>query len=257
MGTCFVMQPFDAASFDRRYEEIFAPAIREAGLAPYRVDQDPKVSIPIQEIENGIRDAQLCLADITLDNPNVWFELGFAIACKKEVVLLCSDERTTRFPFDIQHRTIIKYTTKSISDFETLKEQITVKIKAYLSKAETLANVSEITKLTTFEGLDHHEVVALAALAENLQHPEDDASMYQIKRDMEASGYTKIAATLAVKSLAQKQYIEYGARKDPETGEYYTGYWFTDKGWGWILSNQDRFVLNKPASKEKENDVPF
>jgi len=43
MATCFVMQPFDGSIFDRRYDEIFAPAIRDAELDPYRVDQDPKV----------------------------------------------------------------------------------------------------------------------------------------------------------------------------------------------------------------------
>ena len=153
MSTCFVMQPFDGAAFDKRYDDVFAPAIVAAGLTPYRVDQDPKVSIPIQDIENGIREAGLCLADVTLDNPNVWFELGFAIASGKEVVLVCSNERTTRFPFDIQHRTIIKYQTSSTSDFEKLKVGITTRIKAYLEKTEALSNISEISKLTKFEGL--------------------------------------------------------------------------------------------------------
>jgi len=98
------MQPFDGDKFDRRYVDVFEPAIRDAGLEPYRVDQDPKVSIPIQDIESGIRNSALCLAEITLDNPNVWFELGFAIASGKEVVLVCSDERTTRFPFCVFQR---------------------------------------------------------------------------------------------------------------------------------------------------------
>jgi hypothetical protein len=68
MPTCFVMQPFDGGPFDQRYTEVYANAIRDAGLDPYRVDQDPKVSIPIQEIESGIRQSQICLAEITLDN---------------------------------------------------------------------------------------------------------------------------------------------------------------------------------------------
>lgn len=71
MDKCFVMQPFDGSDFDSRYEDVIAPAIREAGLEPYRVDRDPKVSIPIQDIESGIRESRLCLADISLDNPNV------------------------------------------------------------------------------------------------------------------------------------------------------------------------------------------
>ena len=250
MATCFVMQPFDGGTFDKRYEDVFAPAIRDAGLDPYRVDQDPKVSIPIQEIETGIRESQICLAEITQDNPNVWFELGYAIACKKQVVLVCSDERTTKFPFDVQHRTIIKYTTKSISDFQKLKSQIFAKLKACLEKAEKLSTVSEISKLTKFEGLDQHEVVALAALAENLDHPNDHASTFQIKRDMEASGFTKVATTLALKSLLQKGFLQTGPYQD-DGGDYYTGYELTDQGWTWILENKDKFVLQRPPKEPR------
>lgn len=255
MATCFVMQPFDGGTFDKRYNDVFAPAIRDAGLDPYRVDQDPKVSIPIQEIEIGIRESQICLAEITIDNPNVWFELGYAIACGKEVILICSDERTTRFPFDIQHRTIIKYTTKSISDFQKLRGQVTARLKACLQKAETLTTVSEISKLTKFEGLDQHEVVALAALAQNLDHPTDHASTFQIKRDMEAGGFTKVATTLALVSLVQKGLLESDSFEDP-AGDYYNGYKLTDRGWTWIFENKGKFVLQKPPKIEPD-DIPF
>ncbi|OGP82533.1 MAG: hypothetical protein A2Z08_06210 [Deltaproteobacteria bacterium RBG_16_54_11] len=255
MGTCFVMQPFDQGVFDQRYEDVFVPAIREAGLEPYRVDQDPKVSIPIQDIEAGIRDADLCLAEITQDNPNVWFELGYAIACRKEVVLVCSKARTTRFPFDIQHRTIILYPTGSPRDFKKLHDDITAKIRAYLQKAETLSAVSEISKVTKFEGLEQHEVVCLAAIAENLEYPEDNAAIYQIKRDMEASGFTKVATTIAIASLLQKSLLVQDQFEDPESGSHYTGYSLTDAGWKWILANKDKFVLQKP--KPKKDDIPF
>jgi hypothetical protein len=87
MGTCFVIQPFDGGKFDKRYDDVFSPAIRAADLEPYRVDRDPNVSIPIDDIEKGISASTACLVDITTDNPNVWFELGYAIAAQKEVVL--------------------------------------------------------------------------------------------------------------------------------------------------------------------------
>jgi len=254
VGTCFVMQPFDHGVFDQRYEDVFAPAIQEAGLEPYRVDQDPKVSIPIQDIEAGIRDAEICLAEITQDNPNVWFELGYAIACGKEVVLVCSKERTTKFPFDVQHRTIITYPTGSPRDFQKLQADITARIKAYLQKAETLSAVSEISKVTKFEGLDQHEVVCLAALAENLDHPEDHASTYQIKRDMEASGFTKVASTLALVSLLHKGFLEQSRYEEPHGPDHYTGYNLTSKGWNWVLSNKDKFLLRTPPP---EDEIPF
>jgi hypothetical protein len=76
MPTCFVIQPFDDGPFDKRYEDVFVPAIRAAGMEPYRVDRDPAASIPIEDIEKGIRSAGACLADISEPNQNVWFELG-------------------------------------------------------------------------------------------------------------------------------------------------------------------------------------
>lgn len=92
MATCFVIQPFDSGKFDKRFHDIYKPAIEAAGLEAYRVDQDPGVQVPIDSIEKGIRQAAVCLADITADNPNVWYELGFAYAAGKPVVMVCSEE---------------------------------------------------------------------------------------------------------------------------------------------------------------------
>ena len=63
MPRCFVIQPFDNGRFDKRYRDVFGPAIEAAGLEPYRADRDPGVSIIIEEIESRIRDADVCLAD--------------------------------------------------------------------------------------------------------------------------------------------------------------------------------------------------
>ena len=76
MDKCFVIQPFDNDKYDRRYTDVFAPAISRAGLEPYRVDKDLGVKIPIVDIEKGIAESSLCFAEISNDNPNVWYELG-------------------------------------------------------------------------------------------------------------------------------------------------------------------------------------
>lgn len=259
MDRCFVMQPFDGGVFDKRYEDTFAVAIKEAGLEPYRVDQDPKVSIPIQDIENGIRDSKICFAEITLDNPNVWFELGYAIASGKEVVMVCSSDRHTKFPFDVQHRSIIKYDTESASDYEKLKERITSKLKALVQKERTLPQLSELTKLSSIEGLEQHEIVFLAAMAENLDHPEDHVTAYQIKSDMEKTGFTKVASTLALKSLLQKDLV-FSDKYQEWNSEPYIGFSLTEKGWNWVLNNQDQFLLKKPEVKsalDDFDDIPF
>lgn len=100
MNQCFVIQPFDERN-DKLYDEVYKEALEEAGVEPYRVDQDPTVAIPIDDIEQNIRASAICLADITTNNPNVWYELGFAFAVDRPVVMTCANGRSGPLPFDI------------------------------------------------------------------------------------------------------------------------------------------------------------
>ena len=67
---CFVVMPFDGL-FDDIYREIYAPAIREAGLEPLRADDIYDNQPIIQDIKQAIRDAALVLAEVSDRNPNV------------------------------------------------------------------------------------------------------------------------------------------------------------------------------------------
>ena len=261
MDKCFVMQPFDGGVFDKRYNDIFSLAIKDAGLEPYRVDQDPKVSIPIQDIEAGIKDSRICFAEITKDNPNVWFELGYAIASGKEVILVCSKERVTKFPFDIQHRSIISYSVESSSDFDMLRKQITEKIQAYLNKEVVLPRLTERLVTIDIDGLEEHEIVCLAAMASDINNPESAVSPYQIKNDMDKSGFTNIAAAIAIKTLLKKELI---CQEEVQewNSEPYLAYRFTEKGWFWIIQNQKKFLLKKSNINTNpldnfEDNIPF
>jgi nucleoside 2-deoxyribosyltransferase len=148
---CFLIQPFDKGQFDKRCKDIFEPAIKKAGLEPYRVDQDISATVLIETIEREIKSATVCLADISTDNPNVWYELGFALALEKPVVIVCEKQRE-KFPFDIQHRSIIQYATESSSDFEELKQKITDKILAFLnSNPKTNSNQNIEEKVNSFD----------------------------------------------------------------------------------------------------------
>lgn len=253
MGKCFVMQPFDHGVFDKRYDDIFEPAIKDAGLEPYRVDKDPSVSIPIDDIEAGIRRSELCLAEITTDNPNVWFELGFAIAVPKEVILVCSEERKTRFPFDVQHRNIIKYKTESSQDFQKLREKITQRVKALLKKQEEIGRVSKISPVAETEGLSQHEMVALITVMQNSFISTEGVSAYSIKDDMNKAGFTDIAISLALKSLIQKDMLLQNYEQD-QRGYEYPVYYVTSNGEQWLFDNQDKLVLRE---KSTQDDIPF
>ncbi len=199
MNTCFVIQPFDNGGvFDKRYDDVLVPAIIEGGLNAYRVDRDPSANILIENIEDGIRGANICLADITEDNPNVWFELGFAFASKKDVILICSEERTI-FPFDVQHRRIITYRTGSPSDFEKLKKAIVPRIKTLLTKEKNIIELKSSIKETG--DLSNPEIVVLVSLLENQSPQNEPIGAHIIVNDVEKTGFNKVACKLALIKL--------------------------------------------------------
>lgn len=252
MDACFVIQPFDRGVFDKRYNDTFEPAIKAAGLEPYRVDRDPRVSIPIEDIEKGIRNSKICFAEITTDNPNVWFELGYAIASQKEVVLVCSNQRETRFPFDVQHRNIIEYKTDSSSDFDKLRESITERIEALVKKEAELEKIATISPIVETEGLSQHEMVALVTIMQNRLAPDESIAAYSIKNDMNKAGFTDIAVSISLTSLLKKGMLNISEEKD-YNGEPYSAYTVTSKGEDWLLTNVDKLVLHK----DTVDDIPF
>ncbi len=258
MGTCFVIQPFDSGKFDKRFADVYKPAIEAAGLEPYRVDRDPKVDVPIDAIEGGIRDASLCLADITTDNPNVWYELGYAFASNTPVVMICSSERSSgKFPFDIQHRTIITYRIDSPSDFSELARAITERIKAYLTKDETLRQIAESDQVAPVAGLSHPEIAVLAALAGAVASPERLVSVWTLKNDAQRAGLTSIGFSLGLRRLTTKTLVKLDTYEDQD-GHSIDAALLTPTGWAWIDANEAAFVTRKGAvPNEFDDDIPF
>ena len=258
MPTCFVIQPFDSGKFDKRFDDVYVPAIEAAGLEAYRVDRDPRVEVPIEAIEEGIRNAAVCLADITTDNPNVWYELGFAFAAGRSVVMVCSNERTSgRYPFDIQHRTVINYKPESPSDFESLKSSLSERIRALLNKTEALRQIAESDQIAPTQGLTQTELMVLAVLAGNTALPGAASTMYSLKDDSERSGLTSIGFSLAFRRLVTKKLIEIVEGYDEDRDEPYNTTRLTESGWNWIENNESLFVLKKPSPKPIEKDIPF
>jgi hypothetical protein len=218
MLKCFVIQPFDAGKFDKRFKDVFKPAIESAGLEAYRVDQDPLVSIPIESIEEGIRRASICLADITTDNPNVWYEIGYAFASGCPIIMVCSEERTgKKYPFDIQHRSIIPYLADSSSDFDKLKETLSTRIKALVEKGETLQKLAESDPIAPVKGLSQPEIVVLAVLASNSFLPSIASPAYSAKQDAEKAGLTNMGFNIALNRLKGR---EFGSPKKERMNGY-------------------------------------
>ena len=242
MDTCFVIQPFDKERYDQRYIDTFEPAIKAAGFTPYRVDRDASVRIPIQNIEEEIRKSRICFAEITKDNPNVWYELGFAFANNKEVVMV-TEERGS-FPFDIQHRHIIVYKTNSKSDYEALEKQICDKLKALIAKDSSIEKIIN-NPVADSNGLTQSEITLMFILLENQVSDMDTVSHHSILRDMDAAGFTRAAVNISTRLLKSKKLILQLTEYDQHDGEGYTVFKLTEDGEKWVIDNMDKIKLIK------------
>ena len=265
MPTCFVIQPF-SPKFDKRYDEDYKPALEAAGLEAYRIDQDPRTERLIDSIEEEIQKATICLADITTDNPNVWYELGYAFAVGRSVIMVCSNERDDKYPFDIQHRTIIKYSSESRSDFDKLRDEISTRAKALVEK-NAAQQIIEAQPVAPTSGLKQAEILVLAIAAGETPLPGQSVGAWPLRQEAKRAGLTAIGVSVAIRGLQQKGFVEF----DQVDGENDGGFTIseprdvvtvTDTAWNWIDSNDSLFSLFKERKRKgdvslTEDDIPF
>lgn len=262
MGKCFVIQPFDKGKFDKRYDDTFSPAIIAAGLEPYRVDRDPGVSIPIDEIEKRIRESDICLADISLDNPNVWYELGYALASGKEIILTCckSDRVQDKYPFDVQHRRIISYVSESPSDFHRLQKQITEQLQSRIETSREINTLVSMGESKKTEGLLPHEIAILVAISGETISDWEGVPVYSLKSTVQKAGFSAAAVGIGLRQLRDKKFVEMEKIKEDD-GEYYYYVNLTSLGSGWLVNNLDMVPLRTAPQRlttvGQENDIPF
>lgn len=114
--SCFIIMPLttpaqyvdqykgDVDHFIHVLDHLFKPAVEAAGLDP--IPPISKGSEVIHgEIIRNLETADLVLCDMSILNPNVFFELGIRTALNKSVAMI-RDNATKRVPFDT---TIINY----------------------------------------------------------------------------------------------------------------------------------------------------
>ena len=95
----FVVMQFSDA-FNALYTDVIKPTCEKFGLKAIRADDIYKSGLIINDIARSIEEASVIIADVTLDNPNVFYEVGYAHGIKKATILL-SDRTRDKLPFDV------------------------------------------------------------------------------------------------------------------------------------------------------------
>lgn len=104
----FVAMAFEPA-FEGLYRDVLRPVADTEGVNLLRADEIPGPGFIIQDIVRNLYDATVIVAEITPDpaNPNVYFELGYAYAMGKPIILLA--KRGHSLPFDVAGMRVIFY----------------------------------------------------------------------------------------------------------------------------------------------------
>lgn len=133
---CFVLMPF-GEKFDVVYRTLIAPSVEDAGLTVMRADEMTTPGFILEQIRSAIQQARLCIVDVTGANPNVLYELGFAQASGKPVVMIA--ESADSAPFNIASQRILVYGATPSESRSGLEGAIrTVLSEERLTEAKTL-----------------------------------------------------------------------------------------------------------------------
>lgn len=104
----FVIMPFGDDELTKNFEIYIKEPLEEEGHSIERIDDSIRATSIIRDIIGCIRDADVIIAELTLDNMNVYYELGRAHEIEQNIIQICQQEQEN-LPFDIRNVRTIRY----------------------------------------------------------------------------------------------------------------------------------------------------
>ncbi len=121
---------FPVMSFQRELRDTlssFKEVCKEFGFVAERTDESASFQHILPRIEAGIRSCAFVITDVSVQSPNVFYELGFAQALGKTVIMTA--KKGTELPFDIGDMPVIFWDIQ-----EDLKDKLRKRIEGMKSK---------------------------------------------------------------------------------------------------------------------------
>ncbi|MDR4463066.1 MAG: toll/interleukin-1 receptor domain-containing protein [Nitrospira sp.] len=143
--------------FNRVYAELIKPALEAAGLDVFRADEEMRAGEIRKDMFQELLIADLVVADLTLDNPNVWYELGVRHALRARGVVLVQGPRSSQ-PFDIYTDRKLRYSVKDHGPDPATLDQDRAKLTAMAT--------------TTMESWHGRKISPVYDLVSSLQEPD-------------------------------------------------------------------------------------
>lgn len=114
--TAFIVMPYQEP-YETVYKSAVQPVLSKFGFGTVRADEVPGSRPFLDDIERDIARSDIVIVEATEANKNVYFELGLAIALKKEIILLTSN--ASSLPSDTRHIRHLVYSPDKMDDLVT------------------------------------------------------------------------------------------------------------------------------------------
>ena len=126
--TAFVIMPYDE-SYDELYDGFLKPVISDCGFLSVRADDLQNSQNIINDIVDGIHNANVVVADLTDLNPNVFYELGLAHAMNRPTILL--SQGIDDLPFDLRSYRVIQYSSHFVH-MDQARIELRARLRGYI-----------------------------------------------------------------------------------------------------------------------------
>lgn len=260
---CFVMQQFDNGGFyDKRYSETIVPALSKAGVEVQRADKILGLNPIVDKIEKAIREADICLAEISENNPNVWLEVGYAYSLRKATLLICDKNIRDKLPFDVSHRPVIFYDARYRSGFDDLEKKITQEIEDFVRQSKIRIRdkpiVDSIKNINIIDTLSIEAQLALFLLMDSEISNCYGMSGWQLGNMWSEYSIDKNKIAFALAKLKEKEFITERIENDGYNDEPYKTYSLTPLASIWINEHPELYdsISSLYRNKNKKEKVP-
>ena len=110
----FIVMPYgtkEQIDFNRVYSDLIKPALETAGFEVFRADEEMRAGDIRTDMFQELLMADLVVADLSIDNANVWYELGVrhALRARGVIGIRC---RRDYMPFDVYTDRTLRYQIK-------------------------------------------------------------------------------------------------------------------------------------------------
>lgn len=128
--------PFDSA-YEEVYREVYRPVCVANDLDCWRVDEIARPGSITRDIVEGIIDAEVIIADLTGQNPNVFYELGIAHSVGNKTIMTAQNIEDV--PFDIRNYRVLLY-EQTITGSKKLWEDLNNALKELVTALDRTSN---------------------------------------------------------------------------------------------------------------------